>query len=58
MELQMKSQVITTYRKRNMNVWTKCHGKQSNSCQDISLKTTNVKLMLALDDKSGDHQRL
>lgn len=28
-----------------MNVWTKFHGKQLNSCLDISPKTTNVNLM-------------
>lgn len=31
----------------------KCHGKLSNSCRDISLKTRNVILVVALEEKLG-----
>ncbi len=31
-------------------------GSPSNGCPYISLKTTNVNLMVALEKKSGDHQ--
>ncbi len=40
----------------SMNVLTKFHCNQSNNCGDTSLKTTNVKLMVALEEKSGDRQ--
>ncbi len=39
-----------------MNVWTKIHGHSSNSFCDILLKTTNVNLKLALEEKLEDHQ--
>lgn len=38
----------------DMNVCAKFHGNQSNSCVEISLKTTYVNLMGALEEKSGD----
>ncbi len=31
------------------------HGNPSDSCGDISLKSTNVNLMVALEKKSEDH---
>lgn len=31
-----------------MNVCTKCHGNPSNSCQDISVKTTNLSIIMVL----------
>ena len=42
----------------NMNVCIKFNGYQSNSYLYISLKTTNVNLMVVLGEKSGDHQSL
>lgn len=39
-----------------MNVCTKFHSNPFNSRQDISLKTTNVNLAVALEEKSEDHQ--
>lgn len=33
---------------------TKCHGNQSNSCWDISLRTTDVNLLVVLEGKSRD----
>lgn len=50
-----------------MNVCSKCHGSSSNSCRAISHRTTNVNLMLELeelshqshqDTLSGDHECL
>lgn len=37
------------------HVCTKCPGNPSNSFQDMSLKITNVKLMVAQDGKSRNH---
>ncbi len=37
-------------------IWTKFHASSSNSWWDISLKTTNVSLMVELEEKSGEHQ--
>lgn len=39
-----------------MNVCSKFHVDPSNSCRHISLKTTDVIHMVALDETSGDHQ--
>ncbi len=47
---------ITVHPDGGMNVWTKFHDNPSNSCWDISLKTTNVHLLGALQEKSDDHQ--
>lgn len=33
---------IAIHPEGNMNIYTKCHGNQSNSCRDVLLKTTNV----------------
>lgn len=41
---------------RDMNVCTKFRGNPSNSCQDISPKTTNINIMVALEEMSRDHQ--
>lgn len=35
-----------------MNVCMKFHGNPLNSCQDVSLNTTNVNLLVALEEKS------
>ncbi len=40
----------------DMNASTKSYGNPSNSCSKISLKTSNVNLMVALEEKSEDHQ--
>ncbi len=47
--------VIRIYSEGNMNVWAKFRSNRSNSCSDISLKTTNVNLMVTRKKKSGDH---
>ncbi len=39
-----------------MNVCAKFYGSPSNGYWDISLKTTNVNLMVALEGRSGDQQ--
>lgn len=39
-----------------MDVCTKCHDSFDNSGVDISLDTTSVNLMLALEEKSRNHQ--
>ncbi len=41
-----------------MNICTKVHHNQSSSCWDISLKTKTVNLLVALEEKWGDHQSL
>ncbi len=40
-----------------MNVCTKVHGDPAGSLWDILPKTTNVNLMLALEEELGDRQR-
>ncbi len=40
----------------SLNICNKFHGNPSNTFQDISLWTTNVNVMLALQEKSKDHQ--
>ncbi len=37
----------------DMNVCTHFHGNPSNSCQDLTLKSTNVDLMVALGLKDS-----
>lgn len=39
-----------------MNVFTTFHGHPSNSCEDDLLRTTNVNVMVALEEKSGDQK--
>lgn len=51
-----KYQVIAVNLKGGRNLFNKFNGNPSNSCQDISLKTTNVNLMVAQKEKSGNHQ--
>ncbi len=50
--------IITIHLEWNMNVWTKFHANPFNSCQDISLWTKHFNLMVALNEKSEDHQNL
>ncbi len=40
----------------DMNMCIKFHGNPSNTFWDISLKTTNVNLLVAVEENSGDHQ--
>lgn len=47
---------LSIYPERNINVWNKFQVNQSIKPEDISLKTTNVSLMVALEEMSGDHQ--
>lgn len=39
-----------------MTVCTNFNANPSNSCHDISIKTTNVNLLVVQDEKSADHQ--
>lgn len=51
----MESQGIkvrTTYSKENLHIHTKRHGNPSNCCQDVSLHTPHVNLMV----RESDHQ--
>ncbi len=50
-----ESPKLLQFRGSREHFW-KCYGNQSNSCQGISLKTTNVNLMVMLQEKSGGHQ--
>lgn len=54
----MKSEGITDVFKvhPDMKVCTKFLSNPSNSFRDISLKTTNVNLIVALEEMSGDPQ--
>ncbi len=56
----MKSQRITTviiiHAEGIMNVCTKFHDSPSNSCQDISLTSKNVHLLVVVEEMSRDHQ--
>ena len=38
-----------------LNICSKFHSNPANIYQDISLKIQNVKLMIAIDEKSQDH---
>lgn len=49
------TKVIKINSECDINLRTKFYGNQSNSCHDISLKTTNVNLTVALKEKLGDH---
>ncbi len=49
MTLDEKLRVITINLEGNTNVCNKFHGKPSNICEDISLKTTTVKLTVGLE---------
>ncbi len=42
----------------DMNVYNKFYGNPSNSCQDISLKTVNVNLTVALEEVRGSRKSL
>ncbi len=39
----------------DINVFLKCHNNPSSSCSEILVKTTNVRLIVALE-KLKDHQ--
>lgn len=41
---------------RNKNVCNKCHGNPFKCCCDTSLITTNVNLIVAPEEKSGEYQ--
>ncbi len=45
--------VFKIHHEGNVNMWTKFHGKTSNSGWDASLKTTNVSFTVALQEKTG-----
>ncbi len=45
--------LITVHPDGNVNVGNKFHGNPFSCCQDISLKTTNVNLMVVLEERSG-----
>ncbi len=47
---------VTIYPGGDVNVFTKFHSSPSNAGQDISLKNTNVTLMMVLDEKPEDRQ--
>ncbi len=40
----------------DINIWTQLNVNPSSSCWKLSLKTTNVNLLVVLDVNSGDHQ--
>ncbi len=51
MKLKVKAvQLLQFIHVWNMNVKTKCCGNPSSSCSHISLKTTNVNHMVALEE--------
>lgn len=56
MKSQRLTKVIKIYLLGTLSIWTKFHGNQYNSCQDISLKTKKVKLLVVLTEKSKDHK--
>ncbi len=47
------TKLITIHPDGNTNMSTRFHGNPSSSCRDISLRTTNVNLMVALKEKSS-----
>ncbi len=49
-------EVTAVYTERDINVRNKFGGNPSNSCQDISLWTKNVNLMVVLEKKWKDYQ--
>ncbi len=55
-EVRGSPKFITVHPEVDMTVCTKLHLNPSNGCRDISIITTNVKLTVALEKKSGDHQ--
>lgn len=53
---QEVTKVSRIHHLETMNAGTKFHGNPSHSCPDISVRTKNVTLLLALKEKSQDHQ--
>lgn len=57
-----KSQGITEhniiYPEGNMNIWTKFYGNSSNNCWDISLKSRNVSLIVAWQEKVSESAKI
>ncbi len=47
---------VITIPEGNMNLCFKFHGNPLNSCCDLSHKTKYSNLVVALEEKSGDHQ--
>lgn len=52
---QRFTKVITVHPVGTVNVWTKFYSDPSNR-QDTGVKTNNVKIMVALQEKAVDHQ--
>lgn len=48
-----QSKVILSHPEGSLNVWTKFHSNSHNSCGDISLKNTNINLMVAIRNFKG-----
>lgn len=55
MALEKMSALLLIHLEANMNVCTRFHDSPSNFSQDISWKTTNVILMVALEETSENH---
>lgn len=51
------TKVFTAHPEGDMNVRAEFHGNPAKSCWDISLETTGINLMVALEEVSEDHQR-
>ncbi len=56
MEIKGINKVVSVYAEESVSVFTIFHSNPSRSGQDVSLKTINVNLMVALEEKSGDLQ--
>ena len=56
LELRGSVKVATVQTEEDINIGNKFHNSPSDSCWDISLKTTNVNLMVAVEEKSGNQQ--
>ncbi len=54
MKGQRFTKVIAVHPEDNVNV--RFHGNPGKSCGDIWFEVTNVNLMVALEEKSEDHQ--
>lgn len=55
-DLLATEEVSGDHQSGTINVCTKFQCNPSNSCRNISLKAKYVKLMVALEEKSGEHQ--
>lgn len=58
MKSQSITKVVLIHAEKDMNVYTKLHELFHVICQDISLWTTNANIMVAIQEKSGDHHSL